>query len=342
MDLLTRDEFREAVFVRDNHTCVICHAPAQDAHHIMERRLFPDGGYYLDNGASVCGDCHLKCESTLISTQRVREAAGIETVVLPPHLYDDVTYDKWGNPYSENLKTRFRGELWYDISVQKALAMRFGVPANYFAKYMKYPRTHHLPWSPTPAADDRVMLNCDALAGLDIVVTEKMDGENTTMYDDFIHARSIDGRNHPSRSWVKNFWAEHVRYQIDPTWRICGENMYAKHSIGYDSLPSFFLGFSIWEHATVLSWDDTMDFFALLGITPVPVLYRGPMNDFDPEALDIDPETCEGYVLRYSGWFRMSEWSKLAGKYVRQNHVQTVKHWMHGQAIEPNKLSTNS
>ena len=30
---------------RDANLCVICHAAASDAHHIMERRLFDDGGY---------------------------------------------------------------------------------------------------------------------------------------------------------------------------------------------------------------------------------------------------------------------------------------------------------
>ena len=53
---LTRDQFRNGVFARDGHKCVLCQAPGQDAHHIMERRLFPDGGYYLDNGATVCRD----------------------------------------------------------------------------------------------------------------------------------------------------------------------------------------------------------------------------------------------------------------------------------------------
>jgi 5-methylcytosine-specific restriction endonuclease McrA len=46
--LLTRDEFRVGVFARDGKTCVACGKPGQDAHHIIERRLWPDGGYYLD------------------------------------------------------------------------------------------------------------------------------------------------------------------------------------------------------------------------------------------------------------------------------------------------------
>jgi 5-methylcytosine-specific restriction endonuclease McrA len=32
--LLTRDDFRESVFKRDGHKCVICKAPGVDAHHI--------------------------------------------------------------------------------------------------------------------------------------------------------------------------------------------------------------------------------------------------------------------------------------------------------------------
>lgn len=59
---MDRTQFRNQVFKRDNHKCVICSSPAEDVHHILERRLFPDGGYELGNGASVCGTCHIKCE----------------------------------------------------------------------------------------------------------------------------------------------------------------------------------------------------------------------------------------------------------------------------------------
>jgi hypothetical protein len=37
--LLTREVFRTAVFARDGDRCVICGAPGQDAHHIVERQL---------------------------------------------------------------------------------------------------------------------------------------------------------------------------------------------------------------------------------------------------------------------------------------------------------------
>jgi hypothetical protein len=68
---------------------------------------------------------------------------------------------------------------------------------------IKYPRTPHLPWSPGASADDIGLENLESFRGRQIVVTEKMDGENTTLYRDHLHARSLDGRHHPSRDWVK-------------------------------------------------------------------------------------------------------------------------------------------
>jgi len=65
--MLTRDAFREAVFKRDNYKCVLCNKPAKDAHHIIERRLWIGGGYFVNNGASLCHGCHLLAKQTEMS-----------------------------------------------------------------------------------------------------------------------------------------------------------------------------------------------------------------------------------------------------------------------------------
>ena len=334
--LLTRDKFRESVFARDNHTCVFCSKPAVDAHHILERRLWPDGGYHIDNGASVCAEHHMACEMTTISVEEVLAACKIQKRILPDHLYESVTYDKWGNIVLEN-GTRIPGELFYDESVQKVL--RQGNMLSIFRKYMKYPRTFHLPWSPGMHDDDRMLETTSSFDGQEVVITEKMDGENTTMYDDYIHARSVDGRSHASRAWVKNFWAA-VRINIPGTFRICGENMYAKHSIGYDQLDSYFLGFSIWNRDVCLSWDETVEWFALLEIPLVKILYRGIYSEQQAKDLlsSLDTQQVEGYVLRVAKSFHLKEFSTCVGKAVRKGHIQTTKHWFYGQPIEPNKL----
>lgn len=335
--LLTRTAFREGVFSRDDYKCVFCKAPAVDAHHIIERRLWPDGGYYLDNGASVCGPCHLLCEQTLIHVEDVRYCAKIQKIIVPPHLYPDQEYDKWGNPCLPNGK-RMKGELFYDESVQKVLAPVLDL----FTDYIKYPRTHHLPWSDNINDDDRVINSLDAFENSEVVITEKMDGENTTLYTDYIHARSIDGRSHPSRDWVKNFWST-IAHDIPRGWRICGENLYAKHSIHYKNLETYFMGFSIWDETnTCLSWEDTLEWFELLGITPVPILYDGWFHE---ECISDkycfgrqDWDSQEGYVIRVKDSFSYKDFKHKVAKYVRKNHVQTVQHWMYGQAVEKNLL----
>jgi len=323
--LLSRDQFREGVFDRDGHKCVFCEKKAADAHHIMERRLWPDGGYYLDNGASVCNDHHILCETTEISVQQVRDACGIKGNFVPPHLYDDQMYDKWGNPILEN-GLRMRGDLFFDESVQKILAQ--GGVLGDFTDLVKYQRTHHLPWSLSINDDDRVIGSLDAFKGQRVIVTQKMDGENTSMYPHHIHARSVDGRGDPSRSWVKQFWSE-IRADIPDGWRVCGENLFAQHSIAYTDLPTYFMGFSVWNERNVnLSWDETMEWFELLRITPVPVLYDGEFDEKKIKSLwsQKDWESSEGYVVRLARAFSYGEVRTAMGKFVRDGHLQTVKH----------------
>src|SRR2546427_594126 len=165
--LLTREPFRRSAFERDGYRCVLCHAVATAVHHLMERRLFADGGYDLNNAASVCRPCHLRCEQTLVSVEEVREAAGIREAVLPDHLYRDQRYDTWGNPILDN-GSRLRGELCDDPGVQKVLAQ--GNVLHLFVAYVKYPRTSHLPWSPGMHDDDRIHTTTTQWEGREIVV----------------------------------------------------------------------------------------------------------------------------------------------------------------------------
>lgn len=336
--LLSRYAFRDGVFARDGHQCVRCMGRAVDAHHIMERRLFDDGGYYLSNGASLCEKHHLEAEMTTLSVETIREAAGIAKWTIPAHLYGDQRYDKWGNPIMPNGQ-RLKGELFWDESVQKILGI--GGVLLAFTDQVKYPRTHHLPWSPGVTEDDRVVKDLSAFEGRRVIVTRKMDGENTTMYNDYIHARSVDSGGHVSRNWVKNFWSS-ISADIPKGWRLCGENLFAKHSLYYKDLPSYFMAFSLWNERNVcMDWDATQQWFELLNVRSVPVLYDGVFDAKKIQALysDADWNEHEGYVLRLADAFAYSEFRKSVAKFVRQGHVQTVKHWMHGQPVEKNLLA---
>jgi len=346
--LLDRDTFRESVFKRDGHICVICGQPAVDAHHIIERRLFSDGGYYLNNGASLCTKHHIEAEQTTLSCTEIREAAGITVVVIPPHFYEDVEYDKWGNEILRN-GTRIKGELFEDESVQKILKQ--GNVLGEFTNRVKYARTYHLPWSPGMNRDDRMMTDANIFQGQRVMIMEKMDGENTTMMKDIIHARSLDTDSHPSRNWVKNLWAQ-IGYELPEGWRLCGENVFAKHAIHYTNananpLESYFLAFSIWNERNIcLDWDETREWFGLLGVVTPTIFYDGIYDvDFITDLnkkMENSPNTIEGYVIRLTREYHYSEFRNVCGKYVRKNHVQNNHgHWS-TQKIIRNEIRTGS
>jgi len=344
--LLTRDQFRNAVFERDGYRCILCKETAVDAHHIIERRLFPDGGYYLDNGASLCALHHMAAETTRLAADEIREWCGITRVVLPPHLYRDQEYDKWGNPILPDGR-RLRGELFDDESVQKVLAPVL----HLFTDKVKYPRTYHLPWSPGATDDDRIMEDPDAcFAGSEVIVTEKMDGENCTMYSDYIHARSLEYASHASRDRVKAMWAN-IAHDIPKGWRVCGENLFAEHAIHYYNLEAYFQVFSVWNEKNMcLSWDETVEWATLLGFPTVTVIIPG--HTWNPRIREDQHLTStwkalvshdsEGYVVRVADDFHYKDFRRSVAKYVRANHVQHKDgHWSNRRVV-PNGLRGGS
>ena len=60
--------WREAVFERDNYTCQMCGAKGSDgvyltAHHIKSWRNFPELRYEIENGITLCENCHSKTDN---------------------------------------------------------------------------------------------------------------------------------------------------------------------------------------------------------------------------------------------------------------------------------------
>jgi hypothetical protein len=200
-------------------------------------------------------------------------------------------------------------------------------------KRTKYPRTHHLPWTRGATKDDKILGSVKHFEGKQVVVTEKADGENTTIYNGgYMHARSVDSKSHPSQSIVRALAAQ-VGMDIPEGWRVCGENCYAQHSISYAGLPSYFLVFAIYdENNNCLPWSETVEWAALLGLETVPVLYEGV---WDEEAVKACYKVWgrlgglqEGYVVRFASGFKYDKFRQSAAKFVRADHVQEGgKHW---------------
>lgn len=159
--LLNRDNFRESVFKRDSHKCIICGKPAVDAHHIIDRSCFVDGGYYIDNGVSLCSEHHIDAENGIITCQTIRDKASIKNIILPESFDETLEYNKWGEPIAEGNK-------------------------------YKYPRTLHFEFSPGVQNDDRIQFDLSSFEGREVVATEKRDGENCLDESTIIHTEDGD------------------------------------------------------------------------------------------------------------------------------------------------------
>ncbi len=144
-----------------------------------------------------------------------------------------------------------------------------------------------------------------------------------------MHARSLEAEYHESRGWVKKLHSE-ICWQIEDGWRICGENMYALHSIPYTDLPSYFLMFAIWDNNNICqSWDDTVLYAGVLGLETVPVIWRGVWDEKYIRSLadKIDTTKQEGYIVRLADAYPYGSFRKSIAKYVRKDHVQTTHNW---------------
>jgi 5-methylcytosine-specific restriction endonuclease McrA len=75
-----RKQFRDAVFRRDNYCCVLCgwgdDVEKLDAHHITDRNDIPNGGYVLENGITLCRDCHRSAEDGAFSPEELYRVIG--------------------------------------------------------------------------------------------------------------------------------------------------------------------------------------------------------------------------------------------------------------------------
>lgn len=199
-------------------------------------------------------------------------------------------------------------------------------------KYFKYPRTPHLPTSLGMTSDDK-MATVKTLAylqsGIELIVSEKYDGGNISLYPNYFHARSLDGTSHAWDSPAKALHAR-IKHEIPEGWRITAESMYARRSVSYDQLEGPLYVFGIWDDSnTLIPWDDMVAYAEMLELPVVPLLYRG--TSFK-EAISAwgekrNDKISEGFVLRDAGRVPYTEFGNHVAKYVRANHVQTSADW---------------
>ena len=202
----------------------------------------------------------------------------------------------------------------------------------------KYNSTPHWPWSPTVHKDDCYHQNPELFLGRDVVITEKLDGGNTCLWQGDVYARST---GQPATQGWFAMVKKHHAWKTNGTPAnvfVYGEDLYGIHSIQYDAMreDETYRVFNVRRDNHWLSWDNMSLYAAGLNLITVPVLYRGTFNSVDEitkffENAIKEPSELggarEGFVMRVADAFEDSEWSNNVAKYVRKGHVQTDEHW---------------
>lgn len=221
-----------------------------------------------------------------------------------------------------------------------------------------YPRTFHLPFSPGMANDDKRIATLEHFIGKEVVITEKLDGENTTLLRNGFHARSLDSPTNYTRAWIKILHSL-MGHEIPEGWRLCGENMGYFHSIEYNDLESFFYLFSIWDENNMrLHYDETVEFAQIWDLAMPRVFDRfifdedriekfskdlaaGKLKDFP----GLNTQNVEGFVVSLVEPIHYSEFGIKTAKWVRAGHVQPeadgseAEHWL--KSTYPNKIGAD-
>lgn len=212
----------------------------------------------------------------------------------------------------------------------------------------KYNRTYHMPWSKGATNDDKIATDLSALIGTSIVITEKMDGSNTSLEQNGCFARTHSGPPiHPSFDSLKALHAS-VRWKIPQKIQLFGEWCFALHSIAYNELPGHFLLFNVRMCSPELndiwlSWEDVELWSKEIEVPTVPVLFQGQVSSEKElkeltESFMNQPSACggirEGVVTRVQRPFEDYNFSRCIMKCVRANHVQTTEHWKEQEIVK--------
>lgn len=204
---------------------------------------------------------------------------------------------------------------------------------------MKYPRTLHIDYNSGLTNDDRIQKDLTFLAN-PIIITEKLDGHNTSLKKTGVYGRSHG--NVCKQPYNKNLWViwDRINSYLDGI-DIFGENLYAKHTIEYNCLTNHFFVIGIKRDNLWLSWDEVKFICELLELTTVPVLDEG-IYAFNKIKTFIDKEsnknstignvTKEGFVFRNADEFDYNDFNLNVIKWVNPEFKELfyntkIVHW---------------
>lgn len=213
---------------------------------------------------------------------------------------------------------------------------------------LKYLRTFHLPFSKEVFSDDKVILkkHLENFIGKRVLILEKLDGQNNCCKGPVKNKGIYPGvyaRTHAQETqlpWDSYIiaWYHNYKYSLnEDTWYFF-ENLFAKHSIEYNRLPSYMHLINLYNPETneFAAWKDVQAEAKRLDLYSAPVLFDGVFDSINEVQDWMDKrisgpsvygDVIEGFIIRPAEAFKAEDFTKVVAKYVRNGHVQTDEHW---------------
>ena len=222
--------------------------------------------------------------------------------------------------------------------------------------FFKFPSTPHLAvLGDIKIRDDKVMPESERnrFLGNEMVVEEKIDGANLGISFDGKGNIRIQNRGSylvlpASGQWKKlSDWVDPRTDSLFETltdrFILFGEWCYAQHSVSYDRLPDWFLGYDIFDknYQKFLSCLNRDRFFERLDISQAPVLAHGHFSFSELKQFlshsRFGKDPAEGVYLRID----QGEWLAQRAKLVRPAFIQSMgKHWSRS-GLKTNRLESD-
>lgn len=227
------------------------------------------------------------------------------------------------------------------------------------ADFFRFPHTPHLAWlGEGSPRDDKVMSpnEVTALLAGDVVVEEKLDGANVGLslaLDGSLRAQNRGqylaephaGQFARLPSWLAQH-GEGLRAVLKPNLILFGEWCAARHSLGYATLPDWFLLFDVYDRSADRFWSSARRnaLARSAGLVTVPQVLHGKATVPTLKKLVGDTASryragaLEGVVIRRES----VDWCEARAKLVRPDFTQVIDtHWRK-RALEWNRIVNSS
>ncbi len=220
--------------------------------------------------------------------------------------------------------------------------------------FFRFPHTPHLLWlGSKPPREDKVLAQNEVRSFLssDVIIEEKVDGANLGISlneegdlvaqnrGSFVEVANAGGQWKPLHRWLTERRFTLLDH-LTPDLIVFGEWCYARHSIAYDRLPDWYLGFDVYERSSGRFWSVARrnKLLEQMGMATAPLVATGRFGLNELQAMMSSSKLTNGpaegiYVRRDEGDY-LAERAKV----VQPGFVQAIdEHWSR-RAIEANGL----